>query len=93
MVVKLTKLVKSTLISFRIPQDPCIKIEAINIKVLASNGLHEAVQILAVVDVVCESVSTYSSILSRLRPTATTLEPSRMSFSAIPRPMPEVAPP
>ena len=37
--------------------DPCIKIDTINVRVLGSNGLHEVVQILAVVDVVCEAVS------------------------------------
>ena len=38
-------------------QDPCIKIEAINVRVFGNNGLHEVVQIFAVVSVVCESVS------------------------------------
>ena len=37
--------------------DPCIKIVAINVRVLGSNDLHEVVQILAIIDVVCESVS------------------------------------
>ena len=78
--------------------DPCIEIEVINIRVFSSNGLYKVVYILAVVDVVYKPVSSAAVLpdklvdLSCLRPIATTLEPSWMSFSAIPRLMPEVAP-
>ena len=43
--------------------DPRIEIDAVNVRVLASNGLHEFVQILAVVDVVCEAVS-FAAVLA-----------------------------
>ncbi len=42
---------------------PCIEIDAVNVRVLASNGLHEFVQILAVADVVCEAVS-FAAVLA-----------------------------
>ena len=37
--------------------DPCIKTNAINVRILSSNGLQEVVQILAVVDIIYEAVS------------------------------------
>lgn len=36
--------------------DSCVEIDAVNVGVLASNGVHEFLQILAVIDVVCETV-------------------------------------
>lgn len=36
--------------------DACVEIDAVDVGVLAGNGVHEFLQVLAVVDVVCEAV-------------------------------------